>query len=148
LSAFTARSGTQADQQSKELRFHIWKEAFGYVKQSPIVGVGAKNIQINFKDVPGYEDRVWSEAHNIYIQQAAEKGLVGLGLMLWVFIVMLRLFLKSPVAWRPALVSVLVAFLVAGLTESWINDAEVAMIFWTMAGLACAFIKGAAHDVA
>jgi O-antigen ligase len=135
-----------ADQQSKQLRFYIWNEAFRIIKSSPLTGVGADGVKINFKNVPGYEERVWTETHNIYLQQAAERGVIGLGILLWVFVILLKQLWRAPNVWRPALVSLLAAFLVAGLTESWINDSEVAMIFWTFCGCVSILKARVEHD--
>ncbi len=146
LSAFSSSAGSVADQQSKQLRFFIWKEAFGIIKSSPLVGVGKEGVKINFKEVPGYEDRVWSEAHSIYLQQAAERGVIGLGLLLWVFVVIFRAFWRAPSEWRAPLIATLTAFLVAGLTESWINDSEVTLIFWTFVGAAHTLLLRHDHD--
>jgi hypothetical protein len=114
LSAFSPAAGSLSDQQSKQLRFYIWNEAFRIIKSSPLTGVGSDGVKINFKNVPGYEERVWTETHNIYLQQAAERGVIGLGILLWVFVILLKQLWRAPNVWRPALVSLLAAFLVAG----------------------------------
>ncbi len=133
MSSFSSAAGSEADQLSKKLRFRIWNEAFKLIKSSPLTGVG-EEIKINFKDVPGFQNRVWSETHNIYLQQAAERGVIGLGILLWVYVVILKSIWRKPDGWWTALVAILTAFLVAGLTESWINDSEVAMVFWSFVG--------------
>jgi hypothetical protein len=72
----------------------------------------------------------------MYLQVACENGLFGFGLYLWVIILSFGALRRLNAPWRAAALATFVAFLVAGLTESWNNDKEVTMLVWTMVGLA------------
>lgn len=62
-------------------RVEIWKRAIGYIKGSPVLGVGIDGFQykeLESKRNKGYGIRQ-AAAHNMYLQVAAELGLVAFG---------------------------------------------------------------------
>ena len=62
-------------------RVEIWKRGLGYIKGSPLLGVGLDGFQykeLNSKTNTGSGVRQ-AAAHNMYIQVAAELGLIGFG---------------------------------------------------------------------
>jgi O-antigen ligase len=100
----------------------IWARARGYIRQHPIVGVGAGNFVIaegGFNEEVGRTGK-WSAAHNAYLQAFAELGAVGGGtfiaMLLTAAFLALRVW-KQPSAARgppdlhyPELLAGLVAF--------------------------------------
>jgi O-antigen ligase len=127
LSSFSTHYGTAGDQKSKETRYALWRASLEELKAHPLVGVGPKAAEITV-------GHVWTETHNIYLQIALEGGLIGLGLLLWIFVLIFKETARLTPLWRKAAQCVLLAFLIAGLTESWTNDKEISLIFWTAIG--------------
>jgi putative inorganic carbon (HCO3(-)) transporter len=130
-------------------RIAIYRNALNMIKAKPIIGVGANTFMKNYplyKERPEYRNIVTAQymhVHNIYLQMAAEIGILGLGVFIWLlyrFFVAARGILKSLqdehleiVAL--SLIACIIAFLINGLTESSLYYARVAGIFWYNAGL-------------
>lgn len=79
------------------IRKELWKLGFTMLKAHPVVGVGPDNVKkvfTRFHPEPvGYEG-IWGSLHNLYIHQAAERGLLGLGALLLLFWTMFRFALE------------------------------------------------------
>ncbi len=138
---FSNSAGPRDAQLSKSIRTSIWLKAAEIIRQKPFLGVGVRKVSIQIPNDPYGPKHKWSETHNIFIQSAAERGLVGLGLLLWIFTVVVIWIrnLNKSLQWR--VVGIFVAFMIAGLTESWLNDVEVASIFWAFLGTIEAFSR-------
>ncbi|MEK7124041.1 MAG: O-antigen ligase family protein [Patescibacteria group bacterium] len=61
---------------SNTQRIAIWKEAFGFFKQNPLFGIGIGNYALEKNILSGERDP--SNAHNLYLDIAAETGILGL----------------------------------------------------------------------
>jgi hypothetical protein len=133
------------DQLSKDTRFDLWRAGLEQWKLHPIAGVGFKGARLVAIDPVTSAERVWTETHDMFLQNAVELGFIGLGLFLWVLVVSGKIIDGVSVFWRPVFWGMFAAFMVAGLTESWPRDKEIAMIFWLMIGLAQ---KGTANEKA
>ncbi|MBR7887573.1 O-antigen ligase family protein [Marinomonas sp. A79] len=81
-------------------RFDMWKASIHMFQESPIFGVGASQVQpikreladqgrININAVP------YDHAHNEYFHALSTRGLVGLLLLLMVYLVPMKLFLRK-----------------------------------------------------
>jgi putative inorganic carbon (HCO3(-)) transporter len=137
LSVISVKAGTQGDQWSKQTRFNLWMEAFRQLKERPLTGVGADNVKLEVTHAYEASPRIWTETHNIFIQVLLETGFIGFGLFVWILVCCLRLLWRLRSSWvGPGLLGAFVAFLAAGLTESWLGDKEVAMLFWLLMGCA------------
>lgn len=134
MSVATVSGGTLGDQQSKSMRYALWRDALTGIREHPVAGIGLEGTRLINIDPVLNRERVWTETHNLYLQFALELGLVGLGLFLWILVLIARMIYLSPARWRPAFAGLFAAFLVSGLTESWPKDKEVDMLFWTMIG--------------
>jgi len=101
-------------------------------------GVGTGNLRILLREgeEPGKGPGIWTEAHNIFLQEAAEMGLVGLGLLAWLFWTIARVFLNAPSPWKSSLFAAWGGLLTCGLTESWFNDGEPVMVLLALAASA------------
>ena len=79
-------------------RSGIWGPAIEVIKESPFFGHGPGSFSVFFaqetKIPPGFAT---SHAHNILLQTAAETGIVGVGLVLWIIVGFILAFLR---AWR------------------------------------------------
>lgn len=146
-SIFTAQGGSIGDQQSKSVRMALWAEALHQFPASPWVGQGLEEVKLPVPTA-GDEHRIWSETHNMYLQTLLETGVIGLGLLLWIFVLFGWALLRGPFPMRPAMAAAFASFLVAGITESWINDKEVGLIFWMLLGAAEAWRLGTGPEMA
>ena len=82
---------------SISMRLDLWKTGLQILKDYPLTGVGPANVRQSFdyyhpqpfiiehKKVFGF-----GNLHNLYLHQAAERGLLGLGALLYLFVALLR----------------------------------------------------------
>ena len=136
-------------------RIAIYRNSLNMIKAHPLIGVGANTYMKNykfFKESPEYRNVVTSDylyAHNNFLHMAAEIGLIGLGVFIWL---LYKLFKESARIYRGlddrffktvslSLSACLLAFLVNGLTESSMYSSRVAIIFWYLMGLSLALKK-------
>jgi len=114
----------KAPDTSINTRLELWKIGFRIIKDRPFFGVGASNVKRVFHDYhpgPLAGQDSWGSLHNLYINQAAERGLVGLAALFLLFSAMFRTAYKNfasnggPMSlWALA---VLPAYFVMNLTE-------------------------------
>ncbi len=134
MSSFSSSSGTASDQGSKNTRFDLWRQSIQSIRSHPLTGVGLKSVRFHSINPVTQKDQYWSETHNMFLQSATDLGLIGLGLFLWMLISCFRFIYCSTSSWRAVWLAIFVAFMVAGLTESWMGDKEIALIFWMFMG--------------
>lgn len=96
-------AAVKAPDESIGTRLRLWKIGLAMVKDRPLLGVGPANIKPLFTDYcekPYPQGVIWGSLHNLYVHQAAERGLVGLAALLALFGAMLvaawRNFRKAP----------------------------------------------------
>jgi O-antigen ligase len=65
-------------------RLALWHDALVMVRDQPLVGVGPGRFRSESPTARSDQDAQW--AHNDFLQQGAETGLMGLGLLLGVFL--------------------------------------------------------------
>jgi tetratricopeptide (TPR) repeat protein len=79
-------------------RSSIWGPAVEIIQKSPLLGHGPGSFSVFFaqenKIPPGFAT---SHAHNILLQIAVETGLIGVGLVIWIIVGSLVMFLRT---WR------------------------------------------------
>jgi putative inorganic carbon (HCO3(-)) transporter len=135
-----------------EDRIAIYRNSINMIKHHPIVGVGANNFMKNYrfyKESPEFRNIVTSEylyAHNNFLHMAAEIGLIGLGIFIWLlfksFKECINIYrqLKDPFLKISSLSlsACLIAFLINGLTESSLYSSRVAIVFWYIMGFSLA----------
>ena len=97
--------------ESTDLRFVIWAEAFGHFKENPLLGIGFHNFHH-----PEYSTHEMS-VHNFFLRELVEKGLLGAVIVLGLFWSITRLLWRSravavPGSWY--------AGLVLGMAGAWI----------------------------
>lgn len=122
------------DQASRSTRFLLWSAAADEIRERPVAGHGIKGLKLVITEPGATEPRAWSEAHNIFLQVLGERGLVGLGLFLWMLALCFRVCAGAPPGWREGGLALLAGLMVAGLSESWVKDKEVDMLFWAVMG--------------
>jgi len=136
-------------------RIAIYRNSFNMIRHNPILGVGANTYMKNYKiykESPEYRNIVTADylyAHNNFLHIAAEIGLIGLGVFIWLLYKLFReciniykqlddYFLKMV---SLTLSACLISFLINGLTESSLYSSRVAMIFWYLIGFSLALNK-------
>ncbi|MBI5883901.1 MAG: O-antigen ligase family protein [Elusimicrobia bacterium] len=122
------RDGFSSGDNNLNPQFHrliLWRVGLDMFKDYPLLGIGLGNYKTQF--VSYFQGKVdgqwvWHSAHNIYIHQLAERGLVGLGALLsFLGILTVRAYRRakqSPTGPNLWAWSVMAAFLVMNLTES------------------------------
>jgi len=85
-------------------RLLIWNTAFEMIKDRPFPGIGIGLFKMDYldyqagflKENPNYLKYLSraEEAHNEYLQLAAELGIIGLGIFLYILFILYRLALK------------------------------------------------------
>jgi putative inorganic carbon (HCO3(-)) transporter len=136
-------------------RIAVYRNSLNMIKDHPFIGLGANTYMKNYKkyrEPVEYRNIVTKDymyAHNNFLHMAAEIGLIGLGLFIWL---LYKLFMECKDIYRKleddytkivslSLSACLLAFLVNGLTESSLYYSRVAIIFWYIMGLALALKK-------
>jgi O-antigen ligase len=73
--------------ESLNMRFEFWKLGLEMYKANPVFGIGPDNIKPAFtKFRPNLIfGTTWGSLHNLYVQQAAERGSVGIIALLYLF---------------------------------------------------------------
>jgi hypothetical protein len=134
LSIFSLQAGRISDRQSREIRVELWRQSIDRIKEKPVLGWGLKQAVLHTIDPVFNKPRTWTESHDIFLQTAMECGLVGLVFFLLILAASGKLVFKRPPPESLLLGAILIAFVIAGLTESWTRDKEVALVFWGFIG--------------
>ena len=129
-------------------RQQIWRANWDMVKERPLIGWGYGNYKqfrgSFYERYPQYPqaDR-YSHAHNSFLQVWVDTGLLGLaafGILVWT--ILRRGWRAATTQHDEPLRSLswgvwlgLVGFLIGGLTQYNLGDAEVALVWWASVGL-------------
>jgi len=118
-----------------ETRLTLWSVAWHAFKDHPWTGVGIGNYKTVFThyfsgSLEG--ESVWGSAHNLYLHNLAERGLMGLAALIYVFTTLtLRAWRRvqdNPHVWNLWALSALIAFLVMNLTEIAFQNEQMATL--------------------
>jgi O-antigen ligase len=134
--AFGAEFGASNAAPGQDTRFTLWKIAWRMFRDRPWTGVGPGHYLTEFRRYHPdmlYGQAEWTTAHNVFVHQLAERGLVGEVALLVLFAVLLAR------AWRAARVrrdaaslwaaAAVPAFLVMNLTETAWQTEQLATLF-------------------
>lgn len=134
---------------STDDRMIIWQTAWRMFMDKPLFGQGLGTFMSVFgKYKPeDYIEIVY--AHNCYLQMAAEIGIFGLLVFLWFVIALFRSaflkFIKSEDKFLKAstigIVGGIIAYLVQSFFDTNLYSLPLAVLFWSLAGLAAAKIE-------
>ena len=141
-------------------RIAVYLNSLNMIKDHPLIGLGANTYMKNYKKYKGFPEYHnivtldYMYAHNNFLHMAAEIGLVGLGIFIYLLYKLFRgcaniykrldeHFLKVILL---SLSACLIAFLINGLTESSLYSSRVAIIFWYITGFSLALDKFAHAD--
>lgn len=134
---------TSFDLSANAPRLYIWRAALDMIQAHPIFGVGAGVFMHVYPQyvLPGAPEPVAAFAHNLFLQVAAEFGLVGLA----IFLAILGRVMWQ--AWRLArtgnvfyqgIFAALVGVLIHQQVDIPIWGLEIGGAFWTLVGLVIA----------
>jgi len=130
------------------VRLELWKLGHKMFRAHPVVGVGPDNVKRVFKKFhpePFPEEGIYGTLNNLYVHQAAERGLLGLGALLLLFLTMLvyaaRLFKAKAGPYALWAVCALPAFYVVNLTEISFQHVHTAFAIFMALALAAAAEK-------
>ena len=133
-------------------RFYLWESGLQIVRDYPVTGIGPGMLSRTLPRYAHSESRYprAGHVHNSPLQVAVERGLLGLGAWLWIWIAFARRGLRlwgslPPGAMRErgltaGAVAATAGFLAAGLFEYNFGDSEVLMLIYLT--MALPFIAG------
>lgn len=83
----------------QQLRWALWETAWSIFKDHPLTGAGPGGFHRLFTSYyhgGALDNEInWGSAHNLFLNQLAERGLIGLGALLTLFAVLLTRALKA-----------------------------------------------------
>ncbi|MBI4610655.1 MAG: O-antigen ligase family protein [Candidatus Rokubacteria bacterium] len=125
-------------------RFYFWDAGLRMLKDAPLLGLGPGGVRLYYPDYkhPDARRARTGHLHNNLVQIAAERGLLGLGAWLWIWVAFLlragRIYAQLPPARADDRVLVagslaaVIGFLIAGLFEYNFGDSEVIGLVWVV----------------
>lgn len=120
ISIFNLKEGSNAE------RIKNWKEAVEIIKDHPLIGVGLGSYAATIEPTVGERSSIY--AHNIFLDIAAETGILNGLIFLLLFLISIFHGLKSSSAIGFGIASSLVYFLVHGIFETPLYSPQVLTI--------------------
>ncbi|MBW2177796.1 MAG: O-antigen ligase family protein, partial [Deltaproteobacteria bacterium] len=122
------------------VRIPLWKASLEIIGDYPLFGIGERNFRQVARQYIGGSLHTMAHAHNAFLHFALTHGLIAFSVLVALMVKLLYDTLpgalrREPVAFMA--VSVLIVFLLEGLTENTIGDSEVAMLFYYLMGTLC-----------
>ncbi|MDZ7333333.1 MAG: O-antigen ligase family protein [candidate division KSB1 bacterium] len=71
-------------------RLGMWEQAKAIISEQPLIGVGFDVTSQLAVQAEGFEGYTWHSFHNNYLQTVAEIGIIGLGIILFIYILAFR----------------------------------------------------------
>ena len=108
----------------------------------PWLGVGLHEVpRVYERYKPSWAEQNNPHMHNNFLQMLAERGLLGLGAYLLLWVVWFWLLLRRqngclPAPWRRTLLALTIGFTVSGLFEYNFGDSEILMLFLFLSAMA------------
>jgi len=126
-------------------RLLIWKATLDMAKDYPVTGVGWGAYGKVYPEYCIPEESIYmrTTAHNNYLNSLAETGWPGLATLMFFLCTPLIIGLRKTLGTSSISVrlicigisSAIVALMIAGITQTWLFDAEVAMMFYFLIGV-------------
>lgn len=122
------------------VRIPLWKASLKIIRDYPLFGIGERNFRQTATRYIGHSLHTMAHAHNAFLHFALSHGLIAFSVLVAFIVKLLYDTLpgalrREPIAFTAA--SVLLVFLLEGLTEHTIGDSEVAMLFYFLMGTFC-----------
>lgn len=152
------RALTMADPSVNVERLLLWETTWNMLRDRPLLGFGVGNYrraQDRYlrEEVPLVMTR--THAHNIWLQAAVERGVLGMLALGWLAVRVLGEALGAlrrlapggglPHALAAGALAGLTGFFVDGLVQNNFGDSQVALLFWLVAGVAVVCGRAAAE---
>jgi O-antigen ligase len=137
LLAAWAQHGTAAGANQQLHRFILWDVAWRIFKDHPWLGVGPGNYATVFADY--YQgmfegQRIWGSAHNLFLHQLAERGLLGLAALAALWTALLagawQRARALPDPWNLWALAATAAFFIMNFTETAFQIEQVTTLFF------------------
>lgn len=132
--------------QSTNDRMIMWKTALRMLADRPVLGQGLGTFMHVFEKFrpQNYYEIVY--AHNCYLQMAAEIGILGFLIFIWLVLALLwkaasKLFVLKDAFLKAATIGIvggISAYLINSLFDNNLYSLPLAVLFWAMSGLAVA----------
>jgi putative inorganic carbon (HCO3(-)) transporter len=142
------RALSMTDAESNIERLLLWETTWNMLRDRPLLGVGIGNYRgaqeaYVREEVPLLMTR--THAHNVWLQAAAERGVLGMLALLWVAAAVLGAAIRAlrrlapagglPHALAAGALAALTGFFLDGLVQNNFGDSQVALLFWLVAGV-------------
>lgn len=138
------KSTLRINEGSTPVRFSLWKESLRIIRDYKFIGCGLNTYSIVAKNYKSF-DEGGTYPHNSYLQMAAEKGIFGLAVFLWVLFIFFKVGLHYLDQRRDFLVlgllSGILAFLVHAFFDNHLYSLQLVVLFWYILGLTMAIIR-------
>jgi putative inorganic carbon (HCO3(-)) transporter len=135
-------SGSPLDELAS--RFHVWVAAVSIWAEHPLFGVGVADFVNYYQQQPDAD--VIGHAHNIFLNMAVERGVLGFLTFVTVLVALFRTLAHSLGAAADTirnaaavgLMATFAGYLVHSLLEVSYYDYKVLLLFWLLAGVGAA----------
>jgi O-antigen ligase len=146
-SSLRTRALSMADTDTNVERLLLWETGWNMLRDRPLLGVGIGNYR---RQQEGYIRRevplrmTRTHAHNIWLQAAVERGVLGMLALLWVAAAVVGEAIRAvsrlpagglPHALAAGALAALAGFFIDGFVQNNFGDSQVALLFWLVAGI-------------
>ncbi|MFQ5867885.1 MAG: O-antigen ligase family protein, partial [bacterium] len=137
-------TGTFKSKRSFGDRIYFLAGSMRIIRDYPITGLGWEGFRIIYpKYKPAEGRQLACHAHNNFLDVAVDSGLLGLGIFIWLLIIIYKVgfhifkefedgYFKG-ISW--GFLGSFTAFLIAGLSQYNFGDSEVVMLFYFLLGM-------------
>ncbi|WP_172954965.1 O-antigen ligase family protein [Sterolibacterium denitrificans] len=129
-------TGVGANKTSIGARLDFYINTLSIIREHPFFGVGTGGFTAAYAAVVAGTGQVaWNNPHNQYLLTAAQYGIVGLGMLLWMFYAIWRSAGSLPKPWQLAARGLLLVMMVGNLFNSFLLDHAESLLFVWMTGV-------------
>jgi O-antigen ligase len=84
------------EEEASRYRLAAWRDSLHIARQNWLLGTGLDTFETQFPAVRGFpSDKVWTHAHNDFLQLVTEAGVIGLALGIWLVAAAMREILRN-----------------------------------------------------
>jgi hypothetical protein len=146
-SSLRTRALSMADAGTNVERLLLWETSWNMLRDRPLLGVGVGNYRLSLGDYVRREvplRMTGTHVHNIWLQAAVERGVLGMLALLWLAVAVVREAVRTvrllpagglPHALAAGALAALAGFFIDGFVQNNFGDSQVALLFWLVAGI-------------